>query len=114
MSKRKDAPFGRLRYLYMGTSNVQKDVDYYTKVLGAKKIGDISSFGTRVAAMRLGEGPVFLLADHPPARSCIPIFQIDKLTAVSEDLRQRGWTHVGQRFEVHEGRCDRHNAPRGS
>ncbi len=26
MSKRKDAPFGRLRYLYMGTSNVQKDV----------------------------------------------------------------------------------------
>ena len=37
MSKRKDAPFGRLRYLYMGTSNVQKDVDYYTKVLGGQE-----------------------------------------------------------------------------
>jgi hypothetical protein len=42
----------RLRYLYIGTSQVQKDVDYYTKVLGAKKIWDISSFGTRVAALR--------------------------------------------------------------
>src|SRR2546428_4232904 len=76
MSKRKDAPFGRLRYLYMGTSIVQKDVDYYTKVLGARKIWDISSFGTRVAALRLGEGPLFLLADHRPAPSCILIFQV--------------------------------------
>src|SRR6266480_2067628 len=89
MSKRKDAPFGRLRYLYMGTSNVQKDVDYYTKVLGARKIWDISSFGTRVAALRLGEGPLFLLADHRPAPSCILIFQVDNLKAVSEELRQR-------------------------
>src|SRR5207245_7662458 len=71
ITNKRDSWLGRLRYLYMGTSNVQKDVDYYTKVLGAKKIWDISSFGTRVAALRLGEGPFFLLADHRPAPSCI-------------------------------------------
>ncbi len=65
MTDKRDAPFGRLRYLYMGTSDVQKDVDYYTKVLGAKKIWDISSFGTRVAALAL-ESPLF---DSVRARS---------------------------------------------
>ncbi len=39
MKKSKGETFWRLRYLYIGTSNVQKDVDYYTKVLGAKKTG---------------------------------------------------------------------------
>ncbi len=58
MSKRKIVQTWRLRYLYVGTSNLQKDVDYYTKVLGAEKVWDISSFGTRVAALRLGEGPL--------------------------------------------------------
>ena len=75
MTKNKGASFGRLRYLYVGTSNIQKDVDYYTKVLGAEKVWDISSFGTRVAALRLGEGPLMLLADHRPAPSCILIFK---------------------------------------
>ena len=55
MTKDKGAPFGRLRYLYMGTSDVQKDLDYYAEVLGAEKVWDISSFGTRVAALRLGD-----------------------------------------------------------
>src|SRR5207253_3360204 len=89
MTNKRDALFGRLRYLYMGTSDVQKDVDYYTKVLGAQKIWDISSFGTRVAALRLGEGPLLLLADHRPAPSCILIFLVDDLQAVSKGLRRR-------------------------
>src|SRR5437879_12517846 len=103
MSKRKDAPFGRLQYLYMGTSNVQKDVDYYTKVLGARKIWDISSFGTRVVALRLGEGPLFLLAYHRPAPSCILIFQVDDLQAVSKELRKEGWKPDGKGFEIPKG-----------
>ena len=114
MSKRKDAPFGRLRYLYMGTSNVQKDVDYYTKVLGARKIWDISSFGTRVAALQLGVGPVLLLANHRPAPSCILIFQVDDLKAVSEELLQRGWKPEGEQFEIPEGPCYRFNDPSGN
>jgi len=114
MSKGKTAPFWRLRYLYIGTSNVQKDVDYYTKVLGAKKVWDISSFDTRVAALRLGEGPLLLLADHRPAPSCILIFQVDNLKTISDALRQRGWKPEGEQFEIPEGPCYRFNDPSGN
>src|SRR5438094_10460930 len=114
MSKRKDAPFGRLRYLYMGTTNVQKDVDYYTKVLGARKIWDISSVGTSVAAILLGECTLFLLADHRPAPSCMLIFQVDDLQAVSKQLRQKGWKSEGEQFEIPEGPCWRFNDPSGN
>src|SRR5207244_11685047 len=98
-TRRSSDLFGRLRYLYMGTSDVQKDVDYYTKVLGARKIWDISSFGTRVAALRLGEGPLLLLVDHRPAPSCILIFQVGDLQAVSKELRQKGWKPEREQFE---------------
>jgi len=114
MTKNKGASFGPLRYLYMGTSNVQKDVDYYTKVLGAEKVWDISSFGNRVAALRLGDGPLLLLADHRPAPSCILIFQVDGLEAVSKALRQKGWKPEGERFEIPEGPCYRFNDPSGN
>ena len=114
MTKNKGASFGRLRYLYMGTSNVQKDVDYYTKVLGAKKVWDISSFDTRVAALRLGEGPLLLLADHRPAPSCILIFQVDNLKTISDALRQKGWKPEGEQFEIPEGPCYRFNDPSGN
>lgn len=100
MSKKKDGPFWRLRYLYIGSSNIQNDIDYYIKVLSAKLIWDISSFGTRVAAFRLGEGPTLLLADHRPARSCILIFQVYDLKEVSEELRHKGWKPEGERFEI--------------
>src|SRR5881628_3085146 len=98
MKKSKGETFWRLRYLYMGTSDVQKDVDYYTKVLGGKKIWDISSFRTRVAALRLGEGPLLLLADHRPPPSCILIFQVDDLEATARELRKRGWESEGGKF----------------
>src|SRR5207253_11011048 len=98
MTNKRDALFGRLRYLYMGTSDVQKDVDYYTKVLGARKSWDISSVGTRVASLRLGEGPLLLLADHRPAPSCILIFQLDDLHSVSKVLRQKALKPAGGRF----------------
>jgi len=114
MKKSKAATLWCLRYLYVGTSNVQKDVDYYTKVLEAKKVWDISSFGTRVAALRLGEGPLLLLADHRPAPSCILIFQVDNLQAVSKELRQKGWKPEGERFEIPEGPCYRFNDPSGN
>src|SRR5438309_11239430 len=81
---------------------------------GPRKIWDISSFGTRVAALRLGEGPLFLLADHRPAPSCILIFQVDDLQSVSKELRQKGWKPEGERFEIPEGPCYRFNDPSGN
>ena len=107
-------PFGPLRYLYIGSSDIQKDLDYYTQVIGAKKIWDLSSFGTRVAAVRLGEGPIVLLADHRPAKSCILIFEVKDLAATSKRLREKGWKPEGEKFEIPEGPCYRFNDPSGN
>lgn len=107
-------PFGTLRYLYVGSSDLQKDLDYYTTILGAKKVWDLSSFGTRVAALRLGQGPLLLLADHRPAKSCILIFQVEDLAAVSKRLREKGWKPEGEKFEIPEGPCYRFNDPSGN
>jgi predicted enzyme related to lactoylglutathione lyase len=114
MSKRKNSPIGALRYLYLGTSNIQKDLDYYTNVLEAKKLWDLSSFGTRVAALRLGEGPFILLADHRPSPSCIMIYEVDDLKRASGELRKRGWESLGEQFEIPEGPCYRFNDPSGN
>ena len=114
MAKEKDLPFGPLRYLYVGSKSAQKDLDYYTKVLGAEKVWDISSSGTRVAAVRLGKGPLVLLADHRPAGSCIMIFQVESLKEASEKLRKRGWRPEGEEFEIPEGPCYRFNDPSGN
>ena len=111
---KKSSTFGPLRYLYIGSKSVQKDLDYYTKVLGAEKVWDISSSGTRVAAVRLGKGPLVLLADHRPAGSCIMIFQVESLKEASEKLRKRGWRPEGEEFEIPEGPCYRFNDPSGN
>ena len=114
MAKEKDLPFGPLRYLYVGSKSTQRDLDYYTNVLGAEKVWDISSSGTRVAAVRLGKGPLVLLADHRPAGRCIMIFQVESLKGASEKLRKRGWKPEGEEFEIPEGACYRFNDPSGN
>lgn len=106
--------FGPLKYCYIGSSNPQKDIDYYIKVLGARKIWDRSRFGTRVAALRLGKGPLLLIAGHRPAPGCILIFQVDNLEKVSETLRKKGWKPEGEAFEIPEGPCYRFNDPSGN
>ncbi len=110
----KSSLFGPLKYLYVGTSNVQKDLEYYTNVLGARKIWDLSSLGARVAAVQLGSGPITLLASHRPAPSCILIYQVDNIDKVSKELRKRGWSPEGARFEIPEGPCYRFNDPSGN
>ena len=107
-------PFGPLKYLYLGSSNIKRDIEYYSKILGAAKVWDRSGFGARVAAFQLGEGPILLLADHRPAGSCIMIFQVDNLEKTSGQLRERGWKAEGEEFEVPEGPCYRFNDPSGN
>ena len=114
MDRATDALIGPLKYCYVGTSNPQKDIDYYTNVLGARKIWNRSRFGTRVAALRFGDGPLLLLAGHRPAPSCILIYQVDNLERISETLRKRGWKPEGEPFEIPEGPCYRFNDPSGN
>ncbi len=66
MGEAKGPPFGTLRYLYIGTKNVERDLDYYTEVLGAEKVWDISSFGTRVVSVKKNNMvPALVCAERP-------------------------------------------------
>jgi len=99
------APLEILRFLYAGSSDVAKDLDYCTKVLGAKKVWDFSSTGTRVAAVRVSSGPLLLLAGHRPAPSVLPVFEVGNLKASAREFKGRGWQSEGEEFEIPNGPC---------
>src|SRR2546428_12222771 len=107
-------PFGALRFLYVGSSDVGRDLEYYTGVLGAEKIWDLSSFGTRVAAVRICDGPPLLLAGHPPAPSCLPIFEVKDIAATAKELKRKGGKSEGRKFEIPNGPCYLFKDPRGN
>jgi len=39
------SPLEVLRFLYVGSSDVSRDLEYYTKTLEAKKVWDFTSMG---------------------------------------------------------------------
>jgi predicted enzyme related to lactoylglutathione lyase len=107
-------PLGRLVYLYIGSANHDDDVAYYRDVLGGELVWHFDKFGARVAAFRLAEGPLALLADHRPAGTCLPIFGVQDLQAVVRDLRGRGWQSSGGPFEIPDGPCYLFRDPSGN
>src|SRR5256712_13945676 len=99
------APFGKLLYLYVGTSDFDRDLKYYTNVLGAKVLWNHQAMGAKVAALRLCEGPQYLLADHRPAPSCQQLVEMKDLKAQAKELRSRGCKSEGRSFEVPPRPC---------
>jgi catechol 2,3-dioxygenase-like lactoylglutathione lyase family enzyme len=108
------APFGKLGYLYVGTADFERDLSYYTKILGAKVLWNHHAFGAKVAALRLCDGPPYLLADHRPAPSCLPIFEVKNLKGAAKALRSRGWKSEGRSFEIPPGPCLLFKDPSGN
>jgi hypothetical protein len=106
---------GRLEYLYIGSGDVARDLDHYTRILGAEVVWDFSEFGTRVAGVRLfAEGPMVLLAGHRHAPSVLPVFAVPDLDAAERDLRARGWQPEGARFGIPDGDCYLFKDPSGN
>jgi predicted enzyme related to lactoylglutathione lyase len=93
----------RLAYLYVGSRDVDADLAFYRDRLGAEVVWDIEGIETHVAAVRLGEGPLVLLADHRPAPSVLPIWAVDDLDAAAATLAAAGWTKSLRRVEVPDG-----------
>lgn len=98
-------PFGALAYLYVGTADFERDLAYYRDVLGATLVWNLTGFGAHVAAFRLGEGPLLLLADHRPAPSCMPVYEVENLKASAKALKKRGWKSDGGSFVIPNGPC---------
>jgi hypothetical protein len=114
MAKAGAGPRGwRLRFLYLGSADVGKDLAAYVAV-GASVAWDKAAFGTRVAAVRLGPDPLLLLAGHRPSPSLLPVFEVDDLEAEVDRLRKAGWVVAGEAFEVPNGPCRLVKDPSGN
>ena len=92
-----------LTYLYVGSADVEADLRFYRDGLGGELVWRFQAFEADVAAVRLGDGPLFLLADHRPAPSVLPIWSVPDLDAAADDLRAAGFTDTGPRVEVPDG-----------
>lgn len=110
----KDAPFGTLEYLYVGSKDFERDLAYYQDVIGAERVWHFARFGARVAAFRVGKGPLVLIADHRPAPSCLPVFAVENLKATVRRLKARGWQPDNGLFEIPNGPCYRFTDPSGN
>ena len=112
-------PLGNLRYLYVGSADVDADLAWYNEALGADLVWRFQAFGADVAAVRMDggglaegigprrapTGPLVLLADHRPVPSVLPIFAVRSLSAMAEWLAATGWLESSGRVEVPDGPC---------
>jgi predicted enzyme related to lactoylglutathione lyase len=104
-------PLGKLEYLYVGTADFDRDCTYYANVLGHEWVWAFHAFGARVAAFRVCQGPLVLLADPRPAPSCMPVLAVADLDATIAALKARGWRSEGEAFEIPNGPCHRFADP---
>ena len=106
-------PFIQLDYLYVPSSDVQKDLTYFTAVLGAELAFAVEGMGARVAMLRLTEGPPhILLTDHLEGDRPILIYRVADLDTALADLKARGWKKA-QTLEIPMGPCCSFNTPGG-
>jgi hypothetical protein len=80
-----------LRYLYVGSSDVDADVAAWLHVPTAQLRWRFRHFGADVAAVDLGSRPFILVADHRPPGSVLPIYATENLDATSTALDAEGW-----------------------
>ncbi len=91
-----------LRFLYVGAGDTTEAVDFYTDRLGARLRWRFRHFGADVAGVELASGPLVLLTDHRPPGSVLPIWRVDDLAMVADELRSAG-AHVDGPMGTPEG-----------
>jgi catechol 2,3-dioxygenase-like lactoylglutathione lyase family enzyme len=106
-------PFERLDFLYMPSTDVAGDIEYFTSVLGGHLVFAIEAFGTRVAMVRLSEDPPdLLLAGHLAGKRPILVYRVADLDAAMNDLEARGW-EPQPRFGIPHGPVCAFHTPAG-
>jgi predicted enzyme related to lactoylglutathione lyase len=103
MSATPRAALGDLVYLYVGTDDVERDRAFYVEALGAEPVWRFRRFETEVAAVRLGTGPLVLLAEHRPAPSCIAIWSVADLDVAIAQLGASGFDLHGETAGTPDG-----------
>jgi hypothetical protein len=105
--------FEDLDFLYMPSTDVAGDVEYFTTVIGAELVFAIEAFGTRVAMVRLSaKPPSILFAGHLEGERPILVYRVSDLDQAIEALAARGWDPE-PRFGIPHGPCCAVTAPTG-
>jgi hypothetical protein len=106
-------PFEQLDFLYSPSSDVQREAEYFTRVLGGRLVFAVEGMGTRVAAIELAPAsPLLLLADHVEGQSPILVYRVNDLPAALARLEQQGWQRETS-FEIPHGPCCSFRTPGG-
>ncbi len=93
----------QLDFVYMPSSNVASDVEYFTTVLGGRLVFAVEGMGTRVAMLELTEAPPrILLAGHLEGDQPVLVYRVADLTAALQELEARGWQPEST-FEIPHG-----------
>ena len=96
--------YGQLDFLYMPSGDVAAEAEAMC-ALGGELVFAIEAYDSRVAMVRLGEGPPdLLLADHVEGERPILVYRVDDLASAAEDLRSRG-LEPGPAFGIPHGTC---------
>lgn len=94
--------FDSLDFVYLPSRDVAADLERYREQLGAEPAFAIERFGTRVAMVRLADGPALLLAQHLEGEAPVLVFRVPDLEAAITQLGERG-TPLGERFGIPPG-----------
>ena len=92
----------KLLYLYLGSGDVDRDLAFYRDRLGAEVVWRREGAGTEVAALRMGEGPMLLLAEHRGAPSVRQIWEVEDAERAAAELSGEA---EATEVELPEGPC---------
>jgi hypothetical protein len=106
-------PFDQLDFLYTPSSDVAADMEGFATALGANIEFAIEAYGTRVAMLRLSDGPpAILFTDHLEGERPIMVYRVADLDRAVEQLEARGFG-PGPRFGIPHGPICSFEAPGG-
>jgi hypothetical protein len=108
-----EAPFDRLDFLYVPSTDVAADARYFCDVLAGRLVFAVDAMGTRVAAIDLTGGPpLVLFADHVEGERPIFVYRVAELAPALDELVARGWKRE-HTFEIPHGPCCSFRTPGG-
>ena len=106
-------PFEELDFIYTPSSDVARDMKYFTDVLGGTLLFSVEGMGARAALIKLTEQPPHvLLTDHLEGERAILVYRVTDLEGALADLEARGWKRE-ETFEIPHGPCCSFVAPGG-
>jgi catechol 2,3-dioxygenase-like lactoylglutathione lyase family enzyme len=102
-----------LDLLYVPSSNVEADRDFYRDVLGAEVVFAIEAMGTRVAEVSVSsQGPRLVLAGHLAGEAPVLLHRVSDLRETLAQLADRG-LQPERRVELPLGPCATFRSPGG-